>query len=253
MRQKIIYENAADEKDYIFFRKIKNNKITPHFHHNLELMFVASGKERVVINGEERVLSKGGLGISSNYAVHYYEPVGESEVYILLIGGKYVTRFYGDNGQNFVHFVDCSPRFDRIAALLEQSLQEFDGYNDLMKTAAIDFLLGYLVLHFDIVSDKKPHNTDMIQILTYVNANYREPLTAENTAKIFGYTKTYFSALFNRYTGRHFRTHLNQLRLEAAEHMHEEDSIPVTKAALSVGFDSLNTYYRAKKHQNRTF
>ena len=82
--------------------------------------------------------------------------------------------------------------------------------------------------------------------MSYLDAHYMEDLKLDDLSSYFGYTKNYFSMLFNRLTGKHFREYLNELRVEKMNKlMTENKNMTVTYAALSSGFGSLNTYYRA--------
>ena len=241
------YENEADAKNYFFFARSKNNVTPPHFHNNLEVMFVVSGSQRVAINGDERVLAKGNIVISSNYDVHFYHSVDESEVFILLAGGKYISDVYAEYGKHLINFLDCCGDFETVSELFQGFESQSQNANNLMRIAFVNYLFGYLGGRYEIKGEKKKTNDKMVEVLTYISDNYAENLTLNDLASRFGYTETYFSTLFNRYTGSHFREYLNRIRTEAVEEEVSKSGTSVTKAALSCGFDSLNTYYRARK------
>lgn len=240
------YELAADAADYVLFGKRENGYTPIHFHSNFELIFVSSGQVRVLISGEEKVLSRGELAFSSGYDVHFYETVGDSVSYVLLAGGKYMTNFYAECGHSFIKFLDASTHFAPLNEMFVRFCGEFEEYNDLQKTAAIELILGYITRHFEIKSGARRVNSTMVQVLMYLEEHYRDDISLGSLASKFGYTKTYLSSLFNRYIGTGFRAYLNSLRVRAVNALIKKENIAVTKAVFLCGFDSLNTYYRAK-------
>lgn len=249
---KAFYEPDADEKDYIYFRRSTDNVTPAHFHGNLELLYVATGSLKVVINGDEKLLTRGSIAVSSDFDAHYYETVGPSACYILLAGGKYMSRIYSLYGRKFVNFIDCSAYAEKLETLFASFLQEFKTSNELIKTAMVELIFGLLAQNCELTSQQQRNSEPMVEILRFMEKNYASSLSAGLVAESFGYSKTYFSALFNKYTGRNFRDYLNIIRLDAVEKEISASGVPVTKAALMCGFDSLNTYYRAKKRFQKT-
>ena len=79
-----------------------------------------------------------------------------------------------------------------------------------------------------------------------------ESLTLEGLAAAFGYSKNYFSAMFNRVTGMHLKDYVNRLRLQRAKARLDSKnrSETVLEIASDCGFNSLNTFYRAlRRHE----
>ena len=88
------------------------------------------------------------------------------------------------------------------------------------------------------------------EILTYIDENSKTDLTLVSVAERFSYTPQHFSVLFNKYIGTSFRDYLNGVRLYKVEKQLKNGN-GVCNIALSEGFKSLNTYYRAKRKQEK--
>lgn len=68
-------------------------------------------------------------------------------------------------------------------------------------------------------------------------------------AETFGYSKNYLSFLFNKYTGMGFCDYLSRVRItEAMKRLSDEkNESGVTAIAMECGFNSMNTFYRARQ------
>ena len=243
------YEQDADELYHFNFHAAEKNFIAAHFHRSMELAFVRSGNMKVVINGEERILREGEISVANSYDVHYYDGDRNSSVYVLLFGdyyksdamlvGKCFDNFLLDREKNAVLF----SFLDHIASMPE-------GLNDLLKKGTVNTVLGIISSIYGL-KEKREESKSFTEVLAYLEEHYREDISLEELSTRFGYTKNYFSTLFNRFTGTHLRTYLNDLRVEKVNKMVRNDkNITVTRAIFSCGFNSLNTYYRALNRKN---
>lgn len=54
----------------------------------------------------------------------------------------------------------------------------------------------------------------MYDVLRYIHDHIKEPLTAEEAAKAFGYSKWYFCDRFKEFTGRTFGEYVRHYRVQ---------------------------------------
>lgn len=135
-----------------------------------------------------------------------------------------------------------------IFRLLDFFYENFKDMNFLVRQGFIGSILGLVMESEGLIARKQNEPNDFIEVLSYIEAHCREDLKLEDLANRFGYTKNYFSMIFNKLTGKHFREYLNQLRIEKMNKLMSGDKdMTITYAALSSGFCSLNSYYRAVK------
>lgn len=243
------YEQNADELYHFNFHRAENNYVTAHFHRGIELAFVCGGSVRIVINGEERVLHEGEISVANGYDVHYYDGRDSSSIFVLLFGdhyksdsmlaGKCFANFLTDREKNKV-------LFDYLG-LIPQSRP----LNELLKKGIANTVLGLIVELYGLREKRTDEKYRFTEVLAYLEEHYREDITLDELSAQFGYTKNYFSTLFNRFTGTHLRNYLNDLRVEKVNKLVEDDkNITITGAVFSSGFNSLNTYYRALRRKN---
>ena len=68
----------------------------------------------------------------------------------------------------------------------------------------------------------------------YISVNYNH-VTLGEVADFFGYSETYLGQLLQRYTGKSFRTIVNDLQMSHAKEFLEETSMSITEIAQEVG------------------
>ena len=91
-----------------------------------------------------------------------------------------------------------------------------------------------------------------VEVLKYINGNFRSELSLEGLADLFGYSKTYLSGLFNQFTGMKLRDYINRCRInEYYKLKKEQPQAPVCRIAEEVGFNSLNTFYRVQHRDTK--
>lgn len=244
----LYYEKLADSTNYFNFHYANNNTIAAHFHKNIEILFVNKGKVDVIINGKKEVLSKYDIAFSNNFDVHYYYGSLDSEVYVLVFSSDFLYKNSKLGNKIFKNFLFSCDGSKEIYCFLSLFKQQMQKNNIEMQIGFINYLFGLLIKHYS--NDLLDKNEDMnkyAKMLQYIYENSAEDLNLTDVANKFGYTKNYFSLLFKKVTGFHFRDYINKVRIEKINELITiGTSTSICDLALSNGFNSLNTFYRAK-------
>jgi two-component system response regulator YesN len=77
---------------------------------------------------------------------------------------------------------------------------------------------------------------------TYIEANYRSPLSYKDVARAVFISPSYFMSLFKRETGTTFVDYLTGVRIDNAKRLLVSSSLSVTSIAYEVGFNSSNYF-----------
>ena len=82
-------------------------------------------------------------------------------------------------------------------------------------------------------------------ITNYIQVNYREDLTLEGIARIFGYSPAYLSRMFQKYAGIHYKAYVLELRTQAGYRLLMNTEMAVGEIALECGFPDGRSFSKA--------
>jgi len=252
------YEKKADVKNYVYFNKVVcNDKVAfyPHFHDSIELVLCVKGQCCVCINGIENLLEEGDGVFIDRFDVHFYRYFPESEYYVLLISEKYLDDDNGFNKKRLPEFLPKCEKYKDIERLLDNLYELFDKESDVIKKGVANTVLGIFSNCYPQVDRK--HNGEarlLVDALMYINENYRDEITLDEVSRKLGYSKNYFSFLFNKFTGMNLREYINSRRVNEFERLKAANpSVPTYVLAEESGFSNSKTFYRAyKKYKEKS-
>lgn len=231
------------------FRAV-NNVCQPHFHSNIELVYVTEGSINININGQTRKLTKGGMSVANSYDIHSYYSTESSDTYVIIIPVSYVNSYMAMIRTKVFStpFIGDCENTHKIKLLVEQVIKlnlESSGSELIAKGCAYQ-ILGLLCDCVKLIDKPVINSTDLARkILVYLQQNYLNPLTIETLAKHLGYNKDYLSRFFNSYLGCGFSSYINGLRSRHAAQLMSEGQIDLTEIAFTSGFENYRTFNRA--------
>ncbi len=86
-------------------------------------------------------------------------------------------------------------------------------------------------------------------IIEFIKQNYTSDISREGLAAAADMNTSYFSTLFNTYTGKKINEYIHSLRIKDAADLLEKTDDKIIEIAYNVGFDSLATFNRAFKNE----
>ena len=85
------------------------------------------------------------------------------------------------------------------------------------------------------------------QITAYMEENYREDISLESLAEIFGYSATYLSRMFRKYAKTNYKACLDDIRLEHAVKDLADTRLPIGEVVLRNGFPNSRAFVKVFK------
>ncbi len=243
------FELSRDQDNLFACLDRTNNWCDPHFHSNIEVVYVLKGSMEITINGQTRVLHRRDLAVSNSYEIHTYNTPVSSHCKILLIPTDMVNSFIlQSQGKTFATPFLPAGDHDRRLREVIYNLAEFDESDTSL------MLKGYLYVLLGLLSEKlgltdqnyRSGASDLIRkILIYLEQHYTESLTIEGIAHYYGYSKGYLSRLFNANLNCSFNHYLNLLRARHAARLIRNTAYSMDEIAYQSGFQSVRTFHRA--------
>ncbi len=249
----IFYEVTRDYCTSVYHSVGKNNS-SFHFHQQLELLYIEKGNVDVQINDKKMTLSAGQLAICDSFDNHQYNHIDDAVSRCLIIPVQYLKKYstYLENKSLKEHFIldqtHAKKIYDKMLAVVD-SLDK----NEFILDGNISILLG-TIIDDNLIEDNNKTSYDLVKnILLYIENNHKNPITLDLIAKNFGYSKYYFSHLFNKCFQCNLNDYLNLVRCRHSIHYVLDSHMSVTDAAFASGFVSMRTFYRTfKKYFNMT-
>ena len=247
------YEQQADSNKYFYFRWCKQVPATAHFHSALEFLFVEKGEQEVIVGEEKRRLKSGDACFVNRFCVHSYPQVKDAHTAVIVGDKRYFdaafSAFHGKKPPTFFHFENM-----QLLQTLYQLCNQSHPINESRYATiegAMGILLGSIAKNTPFVNpiDNK-QDTLIFDVLQYAETHLQDDLSLRTIARKFGYSYEHLSRLLHKYLQESWTTHVNRLRVIKTQALLEKDpTTAILPAALSCGFESANTFYRAYKKE----
>ena len=239
----------------IKFRECTDHNYPPHFHDELEVIFVLEGSFWTSYNGQEYTVTAGSAFLATAGTIHTYKsPMYSCKTLLLIIDP---TLLSGTASQ----LVNTMPLYP-IWHGVEQKQIVWDlilyAYHNREQIPPKDFVLllssalSLIVNDMALESVKYKIRTEQ-KILMYCMEHYREPISLSQTAMALQISESHISHLFGRTLGISFPAYINGLRLNDAVKLLERSNSSIIEIANQAGFASLRSFnHTFLKHYNMT-
>ena len=234
-----------------------------HYHDFHKIIVFISGKVTYHIEGKAYHLKPRDILLVSQGAIHKPEidPSVPYERYIFWIRDdlscqELNTCFQKANDRSFNLVRADSALQERLKDLLpeiEQTLQNKHFGDTVLRNALFTQFMIYInriFLRTSSSPDKKTYSCDtqVEQLLKYINRNLSENLSIDQLANRFFFSKYHMMRKFKNETGYTIHNYITSKRLLMARSLISQ-GMPVMKAAQASGFHDYTTFVRAYKKQ----
>lgn len=234
-----------------------------HYHDFHKIIVFISGKVTYHIEGKAYHLKPRDILLVSQGAIHKPEidPSVPYERYIFWIRDdlscqELNTCFQKANDRSFNLVRADSALQERLKDLLpeiEQTLQNKRFGDSVLRDALFTQFMIYInriFLRTSSSPDKKTYSSDtqVEQLLKYINRNLSENLSIDQLANRFFFSKYHMMRKFKNETGYTIHNYITSKRLLMARSLISQ-GMPIMKAAQASGFHDYTTFVRAYKKQ----
>ena len=234
-----------------------------HYHDFHKIIVFVSGKVTYHIEGKTYQLKPQDILLVSQGAIHKPEidPSIPYERYIFWIrddlsSPELNTCFQKANDRSFNLIRLDSALQEKLKDLLpeiEHSLRDTQFGNSILSKALFAQFMVYvnrIFLKSSTAPDQKSYSSDsqVEQLLKYINRNLSENLSIDHLAERFFFSKYHMMRKFKKETGYTIHNYIISKRLLHARSLIAQGT-PVMKAAMQSGFQDYTAFVRAYKKQ----
>lgn len=243
------------------YDNIEYEEYPDHWHSSLEIVMPIKGIYRVQCSNKEIVLRENDILIVCPGTIHhYYACRGERLIFQIDFNVIHHIRSLESVMSMISPLYLISPEdqpgiHSQINKMLKEIMEIYDT-DELMSEAQIYakmidvfVLIGRNYAAGSVSADvntlkKKEYSDKFMNICDYINTHCSENLTLEETSSSAGFSKFYFSRLFQQFTGITFYKYVGQSRIIYAKKLLLDPEKTITDVALTSGFSSISAFNR---------
>lgn len=223
-----------NENTYIY----KGIEWYPHFHKNFEIAYVMAGTVSVTLREKTFTANSGEWIFVLSNQIHSYSGSPDSKTLVTVFSEDFVPKFRetvrGKIAENPIFSLNKDFGKYAISRLISDiSVIEKKG---IFYSVCAAFLESA-----QLVEKSRKSESDMLDILDYIEEHFKEPLTLEQLADRFGYERHYLSRLFNSTYKINFRRLINGYRVDAAKDFLSDRKMNITEISDACGFPSIRS------------
>ncbi len=256
-----IHEIRTYKDDFpVWTSTYRNIGFAPHWHNELEILYVREGECNLVVDDKQYFLRTGDLIMYGACSTHYCQ--------------------HTENTRNLLEFVLLDPRvldqshiaIDETVHIPAQIMEAFSlkevlrewmdtinveltarrpYYQELIRSAFTKF---WYTMQRELYKEKAllQGNSKMKKLkraLQYIHEHYAEELSLETLAEVVQITPTYFSELFRKLMGVNYVQYLQNFRINKALAVLKKGEKRILDVAFDVGFTNIRSFNRVFQQQ----
>ncbi len=252
--QTIQYDKNLPAKIRLRDGPVDNALNEPHWHEELQLIYVDTGTLVLSIGESKKVLTAGAVAVISPRTEHALSGV-DARYLTVHFSHVFVKSFFDSVEKYDFNLAEGSQERREISWLMQKLLaieqNPFDEYNVLVKYSLTLKMLRILLTRCCIekqeavVSGKRSRESRAQAAKDYIEANFRRKIFISEIAELLGCTTLSATLAFKNLVGKSFTEYTAEVRVRHALDDYLTHDVPVCEAALKNGFGHYNHFTNA--------
>ncbi len=236
-----------------------------HWHRPMELVRVISGRLKMYLDGQKKIVSPGEIVFINSEIIHNFFPndcvyqiinFDADNIFLKTTLCKDILHVFSGNHICVLPFSkEVAPDIYHMAnQLFDYASADFSN-NRLLVLGALFELLGLIyATHHYTEKERIPTVTNRFKpLLQYVESSYMLPITVADMAGICNMSSSHFSVLFHNFFRQTPMNYLNAYRVERACLMLVHTEYSITEVSYRCGFNDSTYFIKVfKKYKNST-
>ena len=250
-----------------------------HRHAFVQIIYVAKGSCKHILNNNEFEIFKGDIFIMPPYVPHCFIETGEVKIYEFEFIPEFIHEKFsiGFTNESFIDFAylepflvienKIKPRLNLYGAaqrevedVFDEILLEYEDKKDnfelMIKALTLKLLISVSREYNNTVnkSDEnylfEKHKDSLIRAIDFIKENYYTNICLDDAVRVSLLSKSYFGFLFKHMTHKTFTEYVNNLRInKAIELLKERADLKIIDICFEVGYNNVNHFNRIFRNQ----
>lgn len=224
-----------------------------HWHRSIEIFMVFEGHLKFYLNDLEQKLNPGEFVLVNSNEIHAIDSPEPNKTVVIQIPLKTFSDYF--TGEQYIRFTHEAKKQDvQVVDLIREMFAAYGkketGYDMRVKSGY--YMLLYMLVsvyrELDVKDELLKQNrklNKLTPITNYMKEHYREELSLEALAEVFGYAPAYISRMFQKYAGINYKDYLQGVRVEYAFAELNRAEHTVSEVAFHHGFPSSRAFSKA--------
>ena len=256
-----MYKHQTIEYDSILPAKIELNERTvdrcrgePHWHEEIQLIYLDEGSLNVTVGNREVQLSAGDMQLINPCEVHAVKK-GNAKYLSVHFSRVFVKSFF-EPVESFGYVLKEGSQERREMIFLMQKLlaveqNTFDEYRALVKYSLLLKMLRMLLTRcrtektVSVYGTDRSLDDDVMAVKQYIEAHYRQKIMTADLKKLMHFDSSYVMTHFKRRMGMTIMSYTIKERTKHALDDYLTHDIPIGEAAIKNGFCHYNHFTKA--------
>ena len=256
-----IHEIRTYKDDFpVWTSTYRNMGFAPHWHNELELLYVWEGHCEIVVDDKPYTLQAGDMIMYGACSPHYCQHTENTEnlLEFVLIDPQFLDEAHITIDETLHIPTRILQAFSLRESLLEwlstvrtELEQRRPYYQELIRSAFTKF---WYTMQRELYKEKSllQGNSKMKKLkraLQYIHEHYAEELSLETVADVVQITPTYFSEMFRKLMGVNYVQYLQNFRINKALLELKKGEKRILDVAFDVGFTNIRSFNRVFQQQ----
>ena len=252
--QTIEYDNILPAKIELNERTVDRCRGEPHWHEEIQLIYLDEGSLNVTVGNRELQLSAGDMQLINPCEVHAVNK-GSAKYLSVHFSRVFVKSFF-EPVESFGYVLKEGSQERREMIFLMQKLlaveqNTFDEYSALVKYSLLLKMLRMLLTRcrtektVSIYGTERSLDDDVIAVKQYIEANYHRKIMTADYENLLHFDATYVMTYFKKQTGMTIMGYAIKERTKHALDDYLTHDIPIGEAAKKNGFCHYNHFTKA--------
>lgn len=233
--------------------------VSAHWHEYVEFLWLREGHLTAIVQADAYELDPGDLLIINSGELHMTRMMGlhQNCPYVLIqLSAQCLKEYFpGKEGFRFDTLIrweeihDNPAIFEPLSAMQQLFEGNEDGYQLLFRARFCEFLYALYKFHSTTALrlTENAANRDLnrvMDVVTWVQQHYREPLRLEDAAAHLNISKEYFCRIFKKYTGQTFLDYLCMTRTSSFYEQLQSSDLSIPELMEQNGLTNYKTFLR---------